>query len=552
MLNNNTSTTGAASAPTDTNLTTIPSNWLAVPGSSNTGLYYDPTSGTFMQQSAQTPVANEWAWGPQGIETLGQGPSPEGIDNSFLAIQSQYANGQPITADTWQQAVQDSLTGFVRSNYSNSDPIYNWNPNSSGTTAGSQYVLGTLQDLANQYPGFFDTSGPQTINDATGDIVSGAGGGSTAISNIASTYDVLAGLNPQTKLLGFNDTPMNQIEQAVGNLPGQFIDPAYINAASGYANDYYSIQNEIAQIQNGTYQQPTNSNGQTTGSAPNLEALMGQAEMDLGDIQNIAANPNTPEYLSLAQLQAQGGNYNDLLFQLNINPYTPSSPVTTANPTDVLSQFYNTPAYQLAFGNYAANNPGLSPAQLFQAEPGYAFQQQQGAYQLENLQSQQGLLQSGQGQRNLQQYAQGLADQDYQNYLAQNQQLFTNWTNGIAGVAQQGATASGQISQNNTNLGNALANSNTNTGNQLSSGSLSTGTNIANLFGNQGAFGSSAILNTAAAQSSNVMSAAAIQAQIAAAQASANASSNSSAMSGIGSLLGAAGGGGGGGGGGFF
>ena len=545
--------------------TPIPSTYKAVPG--NSSLYYDTATGAFMQQGGTPAVdPNQWAWGDQGLLGLG-GSTPLGLDQSFLSIRPEYLNGAPITASTWEEAVQQSLSGFVRSNYG-VDPIFNWDPTQSGTTQGSQFLLGTMQDLANKYPGFFNTNGNLAFNNQTGAL--GLNHGATP------SFDPLLGLNPTDKVLGFEDVPYQQIEKAVGGLQGQFLNPAYLTQSRPLAQQVAEWTSQLTNLQNQYRALPAATtttqpglvrsaspwntintgifarDGQLTSKADpyagqrasltqQIAALTGQIQANNQQLtQGILGGQK--QFLSLAEIQNNAAlkDYNDLLFKLDISQYAPPAPITTANPKDVMQQFFNTAPYQLAFGSDPnVLNPNLDPTERFKFDPGYQFAQDEGRRQLQFDQSKKGLLESGAGARDNQQFSQGLADQNYQRYLSQQQGLFQNWQQGIAGVMNQGAQASGQIGQNNQQLAQLLAGLTSQQGSNMGSLTGQTGTNIANLFGQQGSFGGSLFANTGAAQSSNVMSAASLNAQIQAAQIAAEAQKSAAQTGAMGQIAGA-------------
>jgi hypothetical protein len=489
----------------------VPSSWIQVPDSP---LYFDPATQSFMTHGDVPQVApNQWSWGDMGLGILGQADPLANQLDSFLSIKDEYRAGAPITADTWQDAVRQSLTGFMRANYG-TDPVFNWNEQGSGNT-GSQFRLGTFEELANNLPGFFDTTGNLVRNAYTGGFT-GQGGG----------FDPLLGLNPQDKLLGFEDVPFEQIEKMVGSLGlphGKFFNQQYAAPLQQRRNE---ILRQMAA-------DPTN-------TALHNEEVSLRAQLE--DFNN----PNL--WFTLAQAQANPGlqDFNDFLFKLDINQYAPPAPIIRATPESVLEQFFDTAPYRLAFGN----DPGvldasLDPTERFRFDPGYQFAQDEGLRQLQFDQSKRGLLESGRGMRDIEQFSQGLADQNYQRNLAQNMGLFSDWTNRIQGVAGAGAQAAGQMSANDMTLGQLLGGAGLQTGTSLANMTGQTGSNIANLFGSQGVFGASSLLNTGAAQSSNIMQSAAIQAQIAAANA-ASQSANSAGggggdKGGAGQMLGQAG-----------
>jgi len=430
-----------------------------------------------------------------------------------LSIQDQYIGGAPITAPTWQDAVRQSLTGMVRENYG-VDPIYNWDPNQSGQP-GSQYRMGTFQELSNTQPRFFDTSGNLIRHMLTGEVMPAHG------QNYQ--FDPLLGLNPQDKLLGFEDVPFEQIEKAVGGLPGQFYAPS---------QEYIGLGTQIEELTRQRRALPE----KTSEHHSQRAALDSQIAALTAQMNQI--NP----FMGIDQLrQSANVDFNDLLFKLNIDQYAPPAPIIRATPESVLQEFFRTPAYQLAFGNSpGVLDPYAAPTERFQFDPGYQFAQTEGLRQLQMDQSKRGLLESGRGARDIQQFSQGLADQNYQRWLGQNEGLFTDWTNRLQGLTAQGAAASGQQSQNAMNLGQLLGGADLTTAGLLASLTGQTGTNISSLFGNQGVFGASSFLNTGAAQSSNIMQAASIQAQIAAANAASQAAGAGASSGGGGSSIGGA------------
>lgn len=124
------------------------------------------------------------------------------------------------------------------------------------------------------------------------------------------------------------------------------------------------------------------------------------------------------------------------------------------------------------------NFPGgafhFSPAD-FQNDPAYAFNQQQGQQAIQRSAAAQGGLVSGGALKDLANYSQGLAgnqyQQSYSNALAAYQQAYGQFENkysqlsGLAGIGQNaatqtatsGANAAGQIGATNANTANALA-----------------------------------------------------------------------------------------------
>lgn len=171
--------------------------------------------------------------------------------------------------------------------------------------------------------------------------------------------------------------------------------------------------------------------------------------------------------------QAQGG-------ALQMNSY---------NPQAVMQQYMNTPGQQL-LGQGAGN--------YFMQSPGYQYAVNQALGQVNANSAARGLLESGRGQRNMIDRAQGMASQEYNNWWNQQNGLFNNYQDRLAGLAG-----------GDTGANNAMA-----VGAGQSANTMTTGQNLGSLFGNQGNAGFSGILNTGAAQAGAINNAASSQAQI--------------------------------------
>lgn len=113
--------------------------------------------------------------------------------------------------------------------------------------------------------------------------------------------------------------------------------------------------------------------------------------------------------------------------------------------------------------------PSQAAITEFQNTPGYQFQLQQGTQAAERSASARGLLGSGAAMKSIANYAGGLADSTYNQYVGQ--------LNTMAGIGQQATNttaAAGQSAANNissayTNAGNARASSYANTGSAINS-----------------------------------------------------------------------------------
>jgi hypothetical protein len=117
----------------------------------------------------------------------------------------------------------------------------------------------------------------------------------------------------------------------------------------------------------------------------------------------------------------------------------------------------------------------------FQQSPGYQFQLQQGEQAMQRSAAAKGLLNSVGTQQNLNNYAQGTANQDYQqalqNYMSQNQNRY-NMLSGmagmgqtaVAGINQAGQTATNAMSANTIGAANASAAGQVGVANSITSG----------------------------------------------------------------------------------
>lgn len=458
------------------------------------GLFLD-AQGDWHQFQEGTPGddPNKWMWVDEGLIPLGEA-TPSAIIDPFLGIQEQYRGGNPIEAETWQEAVSKSLEGFMRANY-NLDPIFNWIPGESGLGEG-QFRMGTLQELANQknIPGmFFDTTGPLARNINLGDIVSAAGDHTSAAPG--GSFDPLLGFAPDDKFLGFEDVPLEQLEKLVGEMPGEIfvLNPERAHIETMIRG--WQEEREAA-IESGNH------------------GLVRDLDRRIADGWRRQAPLPFSVTLEEAQARDDLQDFNDFIFKLNIERFGSPDQIIKASPESVLRKFFDLPQYRLLYGNEpGVLDPTAGPHERFRADPGYQWAQDEGMRQIQRNSAAQGLLESGATQRDLQEYGQGLADQNYQRWLGQQNALYTDWQNNLRGIATQGGQLSAQAGQNTLNTGFNLAGQ-----------GIQQGTNLANLFANQGTFGANAFLNTGAAQANTAMQAASLEAQIIAAQIQAQAS----------------------------
>lgn len=221
-------------------------------------------------------------------------------------------------------------------------------------------------------------------------------------------------------------------------------------------------------------------------------------------------------------------NYMQGLSQPN-NP-APINMATADTGNYLQNQFFQLPAYQLAYGQNATS---LDPVERFRQDPGYQFAMDQGLRQVGARGSQEGLLDSGATAKSAIQYAQGLADQNYQRYQTNQQSMFSDYQNRLSNLTNMGSTNTGN--QNAISTGTNLAGMLGSLFGQQSNANLNTGSNISSLLANQGAFGANAYINTGAAQANNLLNGAGFQAQVGATNSASQAGSMNSLFSGLGS-----------------
>lgn len=160
-----------------------------------------------------------------------------------------------------------------------------------------------------------------------------------------------------------------------------------------------------------------------------------------------------------------------------------------ANGQAALDAYQNTPGYQMLGNNQTSQ---------YEQSPGYQYAMDQAMNQVQNRASATGMLDSGATLKSMQQTASGLAQQDYGNWWNRQNQLYTQYQNGLQGLA---AGPTGSADAMTAGANGAQAN-------------LQTSSNLGSLFGNQGTAGTGAIINTGAAQSGNMINAGQQQAQV--------------------------------------
>lgn len=161
-----------------------------------------------------------------------------------------------------------------------------------------------------------------------------------------------------------------------------------------------------------------------------------------------------------------------------------------AGPQDALNQYYNTAGYQLTNGPGAVNR--------FQISPGYQFAVNQALQQVQNNAASRGLLDSGAALRAMTDRAQGMANQEYNNWQQNQQNQYNQYQNRLAGLAG-GPTGADYAFQTGQGMGNTA---------------MQTGGNIGTILANQGNTLFGGIVGAGGAQAQNVTQAGNMQAQI--------------------------------------
>lgn len=122
----------------------------------------------------------------------------------------------------------------------------------------------------------------------------------------------------------------------------------------------------------------------------------------------------------------------------------------------------------------------------FQADPGYAFRQQQGLRGLEASAAARGGLLSGGSGKDLVEYGQNFASQEYGNaynrFNADRDRRF----NRLSSIAGLGQTATRDVASQGTNLANNMANNQMAVGNANSANAIAQGNSINNTIGTIG------------------------------------------------------------------
>jgi len=127
---------------------------------------------------------------------------------------------------------------------------------------------------------------------------------------------------------------------------------------------------------------------------------------------------------------------------------------------------------QNELGNYAGY---VKDPSTYTQSPGYDWLVQQGVNTIDRGASATGKLDSGQRSKDLMAYGQGMASQDYGNFLSR----YSNLLNKYSGIAGTGMDASQQMSASGQNMANQMGQYGQNYANQAGSNMMSGGNAIA-------------------------------------------------------------------------
>lgn len=116
--------------------------------------------------------------------------------------------------------------------------------------------------------------------------------------------------------------------------------------------------------------------------------------------------------------------------------------------------------------------------QDFHADPGYQFDLAQGQQAMQRSAAAKGMLNSMGTQQNLSNYSQGMASNEFSNAQQRFAQNQTQKYNMLAGMAGNGQTAIGQITQAGTQAGNQMSNNVIGAGNAQAAGQIASGNAI--------------------------------------------------------------------------
>lgn len=166
------------------------------------------------------------------------------------------------------------------------------------------------------------------------------------------------------------------------------------------------------------------------------------------------------------------------------------------NATDALQRQYNLNRQDVqpwldsgknALGQLNQQMPNLTRSFSmadFQADPGYAFNLQQGQQAIERSAAARGGLNSGATMKSLANYSQGVANQTYNDSFNRFNTSQGNTFNRLSTMAGMGQNAANTNVQSGNQTAAGVASNITSAGNATAAGQIASGNNINNLIGN--------------------------------------------------------------------
>lgn len=228
-------------------------------------------------------------------------------------------------------------------------------------------------------------------------------------------------------------------------------------------------------LNNGVTGAPTSASPGSLGSFPNINT------------GNIGAGQSGGNG---GQIGTQTNGQTNGLIPSNQTGSNQGLPMMQMGAQNGLQQYYNTPGYQLTNGQGAVNN--------FQTSPGYQFAVNEALKQVQQQGASRGLLDSGAGLRAMTDRAQGMANQEFNNWQNNQQNQYNQYQNRLQGLAS-GSTGSDMA----YNLGQGIGQNN-----------MQTGSNLGSIYANQGNTLFGGLVGAGGAQAQNVTQAGNMQAQI--------------------------------------
>lgn len=320
--------------------------------------------------------------------------------------------------------------------------------------------------------GFGSGADPSAIGETS---AIGSAQGGPPIDNAGTFQSDLNGNAIQSSSQGIGAGTAIQQPTGIGSTLSNIINPAAPNAGT-FSNNIYGNPTGAS-----SYSVPDQFSNAASSLNPGISSTGGGSSV-LSSLSSMFSGSNTPSLLSMGGGLAKAG----LGYLLNNNNSSGMNAITNASNTAAAGfapyQAAGTQAENTLASLYGNNGTAQQTAaqQGFQNSPGYQFALNQGLNAINADAAAKGQTLSGNTMEGINNYAQGTASQQYNNYVNQLQNLASGGLSaaGGAGTAQlAGAGAKAQLGQNNAN------NENNSIGTGLSA-LFPSGFNLAQLLGN--------------------------------------------------------------------